>query len=67
MDSISILLLRRPQVQMRTGLARSTLYRLIALGQFPPPVKIAGRAVAWPLSDVEHWILTRTIKSGAGV
>ena len=37
--------LRMPLVIRRTGLARSTIYRLIADQSFPAPVKLAGRAV----------------------
>ena len=40
-------ILRRPEVQNRTGLPTSTLYALIADGRFPRPVKIGKRAVGW--------------------
>ena len=33
-------LLRRPEVKARTGIPCSTLYRLMANGQFPRPMKI---------------------------
>ena len=32
--------LRRPQVESRTGLARSSIYALIASGQFPAPIRL---------------------------
>ena len=32
--------MRRKQVEAQTGLARSTLYKLIAHGEFPPPIRI---------------------------
>ena len=52
-------LLRRKQVEARTGLARSTLYKLIGLGEFPAPVRITAKAVAWKSSCVEAWIASR--------
>lgn len=30
-----------------TGLSRPTLYRRIAMGRFPPPVHLGGRACGW--------------------
>ena len=32
-------ILRRPQVEQRTGLSRSTLYQYIMDGDFPKPVR----------------------------
>lgn len=53
--------LRRTAVEEITGLKRSTLYRLMAEGQFPRPVRIAGRAVAWPESQITAWLQSRPI------
>ena len=42
---------------VRTGLGRSTIYRLIAEHKFPTPVRLAGRAVGWRRTgsgQVEH-------------
>lgn len=47
--------LRLPSVVRRTGLARSTIYRLMAERKFPSPVKLTGRAVGWRLSDLDRW------------
>lgn len=47
--------LRMPSVVRRTGLARSTIYRLIAERKFPYPVKLTGRAVGWRRSDIDRW------------
>ena len=43
-------------VMDRTGLARSTVYKYINLGQFPQPIKLGTRAVAWVEREVEAWI-----------
>jgi prophage regulatory protein len=42
-----------------TGLGRSTIYRLLAVGQFPSPVQLSVRAVGWRRSDVDHWTAER--------
>jgi len=49
-------LLRRPEVEARTGLSRSTLYRLMRTGEFPEPLKIGPRAVRWVAGEVDTWI-----------
>jgi prophage regulatory protein len=51
--------LRRPQVQQRTGLSRTTLYEYIKDGEFPAPVHIGARAVGWLESEVSDWIHAR--------
>jgi prophage regulatory protein len=56
-------LLRRPDVQQRTGLSRSSLYNLIKEGRFPRPVQISDRSVAWVSDDIDSWINTQ-IKNG---
>ena len=47
--------MRMPTVVRWTGLARSTIYRLIAEQKFPAPVVLAARAVAWRRVDLERW------------
>ena len=49
-------LLRMTAVIRATGLARSTIYKLVGLGQFPNPVHITGRAVAWRAFEIDRWI-----------
>ena len=52
-------ILRRRQVQARTGLSRSTIYLYIKAGRFPKPVALGPRAVGWIESDVSNWIAER--------
>jgi len=59
-DVVAVLL-RLPAVMQVTGLSRSTLYRLIADEQFPRPVRLGLRAVAWRRSDVEAWSEARPV------
>jgi prophage regulatory protein len=49
-------LIRIKDVMDRTGLARSTVYKYINLGQFPQPIMLGTRAVAWVEREVEAWI-----------
>jgi prophage regulatory protein len=45
--------LRRDAVEQATGLRRSTIYELMAKGEFPRPIKITGgRAVGWLESEI---------------
>lgn len=53
------LLLRMAAVIQVTGLARSTIYKLIAADKFPSPVRLVGRAVAWRRADLELWSAAR--------
>ena len=59
MDPITTVLLNRQSVQTRTTLSRSSLYAMIAKGEFPAPIKISGRRVAWPETTVNDWIQSR--------
>jgi prophage regulatory protein len=42
-----------------TGLPSSTLYRKVAAGEFPAPIKLGESASGWLLSEVEAWIAAR--------
>ena len=56
-------LARLPTVLKLTGLGRSTIYRLMADGSFPSPVRLGPRAVAWRWSDLDRWTQSRTSTS----
>lgn len=51
--------LRRPAVEAATGLSRSSIYAMMDAGEFPRPVRIGKRAVAWPESAVNTWLASR--------
>lgn len=51
--------LRRREVEELTGLSRSSLYDLMAKGAFPRPIKLTGKAVAWPESAIVEWLQSR--------
>lgn len=56
-------LLRRPEVESLTGLSRSTLYEWMKRGEFPQPVKLGTRLVAWRKSDIGEWLESRQLRS----
>jgi len=52
-------LIRLKEVMRLTGLARSTVYKVMKEGGFPASVALRGKAVAWVESEVQEWILAR--------
>lgn len=52
-------LLRRSEVEGRTGLSRSSIYAAMASGSFPRPRRVGKRAVAWAETDIENWLSNR--------
>nr|WP_242511984.1 AlpA family phage regulatory protein [Rhodobaculum claviforme] len=55
--------MRRPAVEAATGLSRSTIYSLMAAGNFPVPIRLGVRAVGWRRSDVTAWIDSRQTRA----
>lgn len=49
-------LLRVPTVVQATGLSPATLYRKLAAGEFPEPVRFGARCTRWKAADVRAWI-----------
>ena len=60
-DPSVIEFLRLPSVMRRTGLGRSTIYRMVAKQTFPAPVRLAGRAVGWRRTDLDRWGAERPV------
>ncbi len=52
-------ILRRPAVEARTGLSRSTLYAMMAEGEFPQPIRLGKRAVGWSETCIAQWLAER--------
>jgi len=48
--------LRIQQVKEITGLSRSSIYSKIRNNQFPEPVKISERCIAFVSSEISNWI-----------
>jgi prophage regulatory protein len=63
-------ILRRKQVEARTGLSRSSIYAKIRgtrQGEFDPtfpkPVSLGARAVGWIEAEVDAWLSAQIKKS----
>ncbi|MND36083.1 Prophage CP4-57 regulatory protein (AlpA) [compost metagenome] len=52
-------ILRRPEVEMRTGFKRAHIYSLMSQGLFPKAVPIGSRAVGWDSIAIERWVEDR--------
>ncbi|WP_131754475.1 helix-turn-helix transcriptional regulator [Burkholderia vietnamiensis] len=49
-------ILRRRQVEQCTGLSRSTIYKRMQEGTFPPAIALGGRMVGWRAADIEQFL-----------
>lgn len=56
-------IIRRKEVEARTGLSRSTIYNRVAVGTFPAPVNLGARAVGWVQSEIDEWLAARVAES----
>ena len=55
----SLVILRRKQVEARTGLSRSSIYAAIKTGTFPAPVSLGEKSVGWLEHEITAWIAAR--------
>jgi prophage regulatory protein len=65
LDRLPLKLLRFPIVRERTGLSRSTVWRLERRGEFPRHVQISANIVAWREDEVTAWIESRAQRISA--
>lgn len=68
----ALTIIRRKQVEARTGLSRSSIYARMRHNPkrpgdydptFPKPVSVGAKAVGWIESEVEAWIAAQIDKS----
>lgn len=60
-------ILRIEDVTLKSGLPKSTVYKAIADGKFPAPMKLLGsKASGWLESDIDAWIDARVAASRGG-
>ena len=52
-------ILRRDEVEAKTGFKRAHLYTLMRAGKFPKAIRLGIRAVGWDSLEVEQWIAER--------
>lgn len=48
--------IRLPEVMLRTGLSRTTIYDWIALGRFPKAIRLGKKMSVWLESDIDQWM-----------
>lgn len=58
-------LIRRKEVQVKTGLGASSIYAMMKQGKFPKAISISERRVAWVEADVNQWISERIASNKA--
>ena len=59
-------LLTRAEVEARTKLSRTSIYRKMREGSFPEPLQIGTRAVRWRESEIDQFIASRPRATGDG-
>ena len=59
-------LLNRHDVELITGLSRSTVYRLMRRGIFPEPIRVGLRAVRWHQSEIDNYLAQQPRAKGNG-
>jgi prophage regulatory protein len=68
----ALTILRRKQVEARTGLSRSTIYSKIRHNPkrpgdfdptFPTPVSVGAKAVGWIEGEIDAWLTAQVEKS----
>ena len=52
-------IMRIDEVVQTLQISRTTLWRRVRAGQFPPPLRLGGagsRAIGWRRTDIERWV-----------
>jgi prophage regulatory protein len=49
-------IIKLPEVMAITTFSRSTIYRLIEMGEFPIQIKLAERSIGWIEQEVEDYM-----------
>lgn len=71
-EKAEIRILRRRQVEARTGLSRSSIYSKLKHNPkrpgdydptFPTPVSVGAKAVGWVESEIDAWLTAQVVKS----
>lgn len=57
-------ILRRAEVEAKTGFKRAHIYDLVKRGLFPKPMRLGVRAVGWDSVEIDQWITDRLKERG---
>lgn len=52
-------IMRRDEVERKTGFKRAHIYNLMKEGKFPQARRIGLRAVGWDSLEIEQWVAQR--------
>lgn len=52
-------ILRRKQVEARTGLSRSTIYAHMRAGDFPVCIRLGSKSVGWIEGEINQWLVAQ--------
>ncbi|MEX5685323.1 AlpA family transcriptional regulator [Pseudomonas silesiensis] len=52
-------ILRRSEVEAKTGIKRAHIYNLMKDGKFPKAKRLGIRAVGWDSTEIDAWIAER--------
>ena len=55
--------LRLAEVKHQVGLGRSAIYQKVKAGEFPAPISLGARAVAWTSDSISAWMDERIAAS----
>ena len=55
-------IMRRDEVERKTGFQRAHIYNLMKEGKFPQARRIGMRAVGWDSLEIEQWVVERLDK-----
>ena len=68
----ALTILRRKQVEVRTGLSRSSIYARLRQNPkrpgdydptFPKPISVGAKAVGWIEAEINEWLVAQVEKS----
>ncbi|ROM70848.1 AlpA family transcriptional regulator [Pseudomonas brassicacearum] len=57
-------IMRRDEVERKTGFKRAHIYNLMKEGKFPQAKRIGLRAVGWDSLEIERWVVERLGQQG---
>lgn len=57
-------IMRRDEVERKTGFKRAHIYNLMKEGKFPQAKRIGLRAVGWDSLEIDQWVTKRLAQQG---
>lgn len=56
-------IIKRQEVELVTGLSRSSIYAKMEDGSFPKAIKLSERSVGWLEHEIQEWLKNRILNS----